>query len=137
MTGIAMVNLREQAGLQVCMPFVCFYLLVPAYSSLVFFFSFNALFLDIIEISNFWGWMAMSGTDQDLSALMKDNSGSRWGNKFGMALLPVYYHTYADPLQYLKRAKVMIDRKKQSLESHFSYKIGYLVMTCLGSKVKT
>lgn len=87
MTGIAMVNLREQAGLQ------------------------------------------------DLSALMKDNSGSRWGNKFGMALLPVYYHTYADPLQYLKRAKVMIDRKKQSLESHFSYKIGYLVMTYLGSKL--
>lgn len=70
---------------------------------------------------------------------MKDNSGSRWGNKFGMILLPVYYHkSGADhPLQYLKKAKAMIDRKKKSLEAHFSYKIGYLVMTYLGSKVKT
>ncbi|KAG2704539.1 hypothetical protein I3843_05G007900 [Carya illinoinensis] len=88
MTGVAMVNLREQPGLQ------------------------------------------------DLSELMKDNSGSRWGNKFGMILLPIYYHkSGADPLQYLKTAKAMIDRKKQSLEAYFSYKIGYLIMTCLGSKV--
>ena len=82
----------------------------------------------------------MFGTDQDLSALMKDNSVSPWGNKFGMILLPVYYHTSGadpDPLQYVKRAKVMIDRKKHSVESHFSYKIGYLVMTYLGSMVKT
>ncbi|KAK4563160.1 hypothetical protein RGQ29_005602 [Quercus rubra] len=89
-TGVAMVNLRGQAGLQ------------------------------------------------DLSTLMKDNSVSPWGNKFGMILLPVYYHTSGanpDPLQYVKRAKVMIDRKKHSVESHFSYKIGYLVMTYLGSMV--
>lgn len=84
----------------------------------------------------FLSCMKMSGTDQDLSDLMKDNSRSRWGNKFGMVLLPVYYHKNgADPLQYLRRAKVMIDRKKQSLEAHFSYKIGHLVMTYLGSKV--
>ncbi|KAE8007995.1 hypothetical protein FH972_004545 [Carpinus fangiana] len=87
LTGVAMVNLRAQSGLQ------------------------------------------------DLSDLMKDNSGSRWGNKFGMMLLPVYYHkSRSDPLQYLKRAKVMIDQKKHSLEAHFSYKIGYFVMTYLGSK---
>ncbi|XP_062177559.1 wax ester synthase/diacylglycerol acyltransferase 11-like [Alnus glutinosa] len=87
LTGVAMVNLREQSGLQ------------------------------------------------DLSDLMKDKSGSRWGNKFGMILLPVYYHkSGSDPLQYLKRAKAMIDQKKQSLEAHFSYKIGYFVMSYLGSK---
>lgn len=80
----------------------------------------------------------MSGTDQDLSDLMKDNPGSRWGNKFGIMLLPVYYHkSGSDPLQYLKRAKVMIDQKKHSLEAHFSYKIGHFVMTYLGSKVDT
>jgi hypothetical protein len=84
-----------------------------------------------IEIQTF-------GFDQDLSDLMKDKSGSRWGNKFGMILLPVYYHkSGSDPLQYLKRAKVMIDQKKQSLEAHFSYKIGYFVMSSLGSKVDT
>lgn len=65
-----------------------------------------------------------------------ESDSTRWGNKFGMMLLPVYYHSRcSDPLEYLKRAKAMIDRKKQSLESHFSYKIGYFAMSLLGPKV--
>ncbi|KAK3018577.1 hypothetical protein RJ639_004302 [Escallonia herrerae] len=72
---------------------------------------------------------------QDLSELMKSNSPTRWGNKFGMLLLPVHYHrSHSDPLQYVKRAKAMIDRKKLSLEAHFSYGIGNFVMSCFGSK---
>ncbi|XP_061354418.1 wax ester synthase/diacylglycerol acyltransferase 5-like isoform X1 [Gastrolobium bilobum] len=88
LTGIAMVNLRKQPGLQ--------------------------------EISN----------------LMTSNSGARWGNKFGMILLPIYYHRSdsSDSLEYLKRTKAMIDRKKQSLEAHFSYKVGDFVMSTLGPK---
>ncbi|KAE8686462.1 14-3-3-like protein GF14 phi [Hibiscus syriacus] len=39
-----------------------------------------------------------------------------------------------DPLKYLKRAKAMVDRKKNSLEAYFSYRIGDFVMTLLGSK---
>ena len=68
---------------------------------------------------------------------MRSNSESRWGNKFGFILLPIKYHKTSgtDPLQYVKRAKVMIDQKKQSLEAPFSYKIGYYVMSYLGSKV--
>ncbi|KAK1560361.1 hypothetical protein Q3G72_025762 [Acer saccharum] len=88
LTGLAMVNLREQPGLQ------------------------------------------------ELSNMMKSNSGSRWGNKFGMLLLPVYYHkTSGNPLDYLKRAKTMIDRKKQSLEGHLSYNIGNILMSWFGPKV--
>ncbi|XP_014521329.1 O-acyltransferase WSD1-like [Vigna radiata var. radiata] len=88
LTGLAMVNLRKQPGLQ------------------------------------------------DLSNLMKSNSGARWGNKFGMILLPIYYHrsNFSDPLEYLKRAKATIDRKKRSLEASFSYKIGDFVMSTLGPK---
>ncbi|CAJ1924305.1 unnamed protein product [Sphenostylis stenocarpa] len=88
LTGLAMVNLRKQPGLQ------------------------------------------------ELSNLMKSNSGARWGNKFGMILLPIYYHrsNTSDPLEYLKRAKTTIDRKKRSLEASFSYKIGDLVMSTLGPK---
>lgn len=72
---------------------------------------------------------------QELSDLMASKSGTRWGNKFGMLLLPVYYHKGGcDPLQYLKTAKTMIDRKKLSLEAYFSYKIGYTVMKLLGAK---
>lgn len=79
----------------------------------------------------------MTNSDQELSNLMKSNSGASWGNKFGMILLPVYYHRSngSDPLQYLKRAKAMIDRKKQSLEAYFSYKIGDIVMSTISPKV--
>ncbi|KAK7366462.1 hypothetical protein VNO80_08452 [Phaseolus coccineus] len=88
LTGLAMVNLRKQPGLQ------------------------------------------------ELSNLMKSNSGARWGNKFGMILLPIYYHrsNFSDPLEYLKRAKATIDRKKRTLEASFSYKIGDFVMSTLGPK---
>ncbi|KAE9612790.1 hypothetical protein Lal_00027575 [Lupinus albus] len=88
LTGLAMVNLREQPGLQ------------------------------------------------ELSNLMKSNSGAKWGNKFGMILLPVYYHRSNSPnqLEYLKRAKAMIDKKKKSLEAPFSYKVGAIVMSTVGPK---
>ncbi|CAB4290520.1 unnamed protein product [Prunus armeniaca] len=91
-TGLAMVNLREQLGLQ------------------------------------------------ELSDMMKSNSPRlSWGNKFGMILLPIYYHKSNgpddDPLVYLKRAKVMIDRRKQSLQAHFSYKSILSTMPYLGAKV--
>ncbi|XP_068324038.1 wax ester synthase/diacylglycerol acyltransferase 5-like isoform X1 [Pyrus communis] len=87
-TGLAMVNLREQPGLQV---------------------------------SNF----------------LESNSESSWGNKFGMFLLPIYYHKSSDldPLVYLKRVKLVLDRKKQSLEADFSYKVGCFLITYFGAKV--
>ncbi|GJZ83310.1 O-acyltransferase WSD1-like protein [Tanacetum coccineum] len=73
---------------------------------------------------------------QDMKELMKKNSGSRWGNKFGIMLLPVYYHKNdSDPLQYLKRAKVMIDRKKSSLEAFLAYQFGYFIMKFFGAKL--
>ncbi|KAJ9175302.1 hypothetical protein P3X46_013869 [Hevea brasiliensis] len=86
LTGVAMVNLRKQTGLQ------------------------------------------------DPAKMMESNSTCRWGNKFGMLLLPTYYHK-VEPLEHVKRAKVMIDRKKQTLEAHFSYQIGDLAMSLLGPKV--
>ncbi|TYH33251.1 hypothetical protein ES332_D13G045900v1 [Gossypium tomentosum] len=67
--------------------------------------------------------------------LMKSNTKARWGNKFGVILIPVYYHKGGnDPLEYLKRAKAIVDKKKHSLEAYFSYKIGDLVMSLLGPK---
>lgn len=67
---------------------------------------------------------------------MKSNTKARWGNKFGVILIPVYYHKGGnDPLEYLKRAKAMVDKKKHSLEAFFSYKLGDLVMSLLGPKV--
>ncbi|GER44836.1 O-acyltransferase WSD1 [Striga asiatica] len=73
---------------------------------------------------------------QDLSKLMDSKSGIRWGNKFGMLLLPIYYHKGgSDPIQFVRRAKAMIDKKKLSLEAPFSYKVGDLVMSIFGAKI--
>ncbi|XP_075474491.1 wax ester synthase/diacylglycerol acyltransferase 11-like [Primulina tabacum] len=73
---------------------------------------------------------------QDLSKLMEGNSRTRWGNKFGMLLLPVHYHgDCSDPLQFVKRAKAMIDKKKLSLEGTCSYKIGDIIMSLFGAKL--
>lgn len=67
---------------------------------------------------------------------MNGESGSRWGNKFGIILLPINYHKgVKDPLQFVKRAKAMIDKKKLSLEALCSYKLRDLVMSSLGAKV--
>ncbi|KAL3611660.1 hypothetical protein D5086_002680 [Populus alba] len=74
---------------------------------------------------------------QDLSEMLKNNSGSqsRWGNRFGFILLPVFYRkSDVNPLQHVGRAKTMIDRKKKSSEGHFTYHIGHLAMALLGPK---
>ncbi|MCL7038659.1 hypothetical protein MKW94_030812 [Papaver nudicaule] len=89
-TGIAMVNLRQQPGLQ------------------------------------------------DMPNLVKNNTvTSWWGNKFAFILLPIHPHKNVgnDPLQYVKNAKDMIDKKKLSLEAHLTYAIGKLVMSLFGPKV--
>ncbi|XP_039158411.1 O-acyltransferase WSD1-like [Eucalyptus grandis] len=76
------------------------------------------------------------GINQELSNLIKGNLGLRWGNKFGILLLPVHYRrSSGDPLEYLRKAKSMIGRKKKSLEAHFSYIIGDIVMTYLGARI--
>ncbi|BFG41865.1 hypothetical protein CerSpe_281390 [Prunus speciosa] len=76
---------------------------------------------------------------QEQSDLMKSNSGSSWGNKFSTFLLPIYYKKSSgtEPLEYLRRAKVIMDRKKQSLEALWSYKIGCFLMTYLGAEIAT
>ncbi|MFS7998257.1 putative transferase [Helianthus anomalus] len=72
-----------------------------------------------------------------MKELMKKNAGTAgWGNKVGFMLLPVYYHrNRSDPLQYLKRAKLMMDRKKLSMEAFFSHHIGCFLMKFFGAKV--
>ncbi|KAJ0441856.1 putative O-acyltransferase, WSD1, O-acyltransferase WSD1 [Helianthus annuus] len=73
---------------------------------------------------------------KDMKELMKKNAGTAgWGNKVGFMLLPVYYHrNRSDPLQYLKRAKLMMDRKKLSMEAFLSHHIGCFLMKFFGAK---
>ncbi|KAG8365359.1 hypothetical protein BUALT_Bualt18G0096500 [Buddleja alternifolia] len=62
---------------------------------------------------------------QDISDVTNGNYEAWWGNKIGPILLPVYYHRSRnyDPLQFVKRAKTIMDKKKLSLEASFSYKL--------------
>ncbi|KAL9664538.1 hypothetical protein QQ045_019942 [Rhodiola kirilowii] len=71
----------------------------------------------------------------ELTELIDGKSGKQWGNRFGLLILPVFYHkSGSNPLDYVKRAKAMIDWKKNSFEPQLSYIIGHLVMKIFGIK---
>ncbi|KNA24779.1 hypothetical protein SOVF_012640 [Spinacia oleracea] len=73
---------------------------------------------------------------QEMSKMMEEDSGAKWGNKFGYIVLPVYYRTNeANPLNYVKRAKAMMDQKKHSMEAFLLYFIQNLIMSLFGPKV--
>eukprot|EP01018_Ginkgo_biloba_P037510 Gb_24731 [translate_table: standard] len=74
---------------------------------------------------------------QKLSDMMKGISEARWGNQMGYVQLPVSLANFNDPLDYIRKAKVMLDRKKLSYEAFFSYKSGALIMKLLGPKAAT
>ncbi|KAL8136101.1 wax ester synthase/diacylglycerol acyltransferase 11-like isoform X1 [Apium graveolens] len=46
---------------------------------------------------------------------------ARFGNKIGYVILPFNIGIQADPLDYIRQAKAVIDRKKASLEPLFTY----------------
>eukprot|EP01018_Ginkgo_biloba_P037486 Gb_41481 [translate_table: standard] len=71
---------------------------------------------------------------QELANMMEGISKARWGNDMGYVLLPLSLAKFNDPLDYVRQAKVLVDRKKLSLEAIFSYKIAALVMKFLGAK---
>lgn len=61
---------------------------------------------------------------QEMSKLMAEGGTTPWGNEFGFVLLPIHYHRTCpgeDPLEHVRRAKQMSDRKKLSLEAYFTH----------------
>lgn len=75
---------------------------------------------------------------QELADMMGEKSKGRWGwgNRLGFVLVhfPIVSHN-DDPLQYVRQAKTMIDRKKHSLESLCTFYCAKLVLNFLGIKV--
>ncbi|XP_051136410.1 wax ester synthase/diacylglycerol acyltransferase 11-like [Andrographis paniculata] len=72
----------------------------------------------------------------DLSSLKNVHGNTQHGNMFGVILLPVYYHKRSsNPLDNLKRAKAMIDKKKLSLEAICTYVASFLVTYFFGTKL--
>ncbi|KAG9451142.1 hypothetical protein H6P81_011107 [Aristolochia fimbriata] len=76
---------------------------------------------------------------QDPSLMLEPGSKVRWGNQLGGIILPLVLQRKdpSDPLEYVKRAKALLDLKKLSMEAYFSYKMGSFIMSIFGPEVTT
>lgn len=68
--------------------------------------------------------------------MMAKGSKCRWGNVVAVILFPLWIKSEDDPLEYIRRAKTMMDRKKISLEAFILYGIIKLALKFFGGKVK-
>ncbi|KAF7073879.1 hypothetical protein CFC21_078799 [Triticum aestivum] len=57
-----------------------------------------------------------------------------WGNQLGYILLPFHLAMHDDPLAYVRKAKMIVDRKKSSLEAIFTCKTSEVVVKMFGLK---
>ncbi|XP_019104053.2 wax ester synthase/diacylglycerol acyltransferase 5 isoform X1 [Beta vulgaris subsp. vulgaris] len=72
---------------------------------------------------------------QDLAEQMESNDPKRkweWGNSIGYILLPFDIALRDDPLDYIRKAKTTIDKKKQSLEAVFTFICAEFILKALG-----
>lgn len=67
--------------------------------------------------------------------MLKKGSKAKWGNQIGCLIFPFTIALRDDPLDYLREAKVAIDRKKASLEANFSYFLSKYFLK-FGNKVR-
>ncbi|CAL4983131.1 unnamed protein product [Urochloa decumbens] len=74
---------------------------------------------------------------QELAHMMESSKQNdvNWGNKIGQIILPFHIAMYDDPIEYVKIAKKIVNRKKHSLEVFFTHGIGKRVTKLLGVKV--
>ncbi|KAI4367605.1 hypothetical protein MLD38_023324 [Melastoma candidum] len=110
---------------------------ISLYEMIIFFF-----LKEVMDGSKITGMLMVNLREQpglqEFSVVMKGDPGLRWGNRFVVFLLPIKYRSggsNGDPLDPLRRAKVMLDRKKGSLEAHFSYFIGNMVASILNYRI--
>lgn len=59
----------------------------------------------------------------------------RWGNQLGYIILPFHVALRNDPLEYVRKAKQIIDRKKSSLEVVVLHKATETTFKIFGPKV--
>ncbi|XP_018453868.1 wax ester synthase/diacylglycerol acyltransferase 6 [Raphanus sativus] len=72
---------------------------------------------------------------QDLSDMMAKGSKCRWGNWIGYIVFPFSIGLSKDPLEHLRSAKRIIDRKKNSLEAALTFIVGKFMIRLFGVKV--
>ncbi|XVF19282.1 hypothetical protein REPUB_Repub11eG0096900 [Reevesia pubescens] len=72
---------------------------------------------------------------QALADMMEKDAEAKWGNWIGYVLLPFTIAIRVDPLDYVRDAKAIIDRKKRSLEAIYTFSIAELALKLFGIKV--
>ncbi|KAM3247725.1 wax ester synthase/diacylglycerol acyltransferase 11 [Capsicum annuum] len=70
-----------------------------------------------------------------LAEMMEKKSKAKWGNKVGYVLTRLPISLPDNPLDYIRQAKTIIDKKKLSLESRFSFAAAKLTQDIFGSQV--
>ncbi|KAL6320350.1 hypothetical protein AAG906_007047 [Vitis piasezkii] len=70
-----------------------------------------------------------------LADMMERKSKTKWGNYIGYALLPITIALRDDPLDYVRGAKAIVDRKKRSLEAKCTFLSAKYIVNLLGAKV--
>ncbi|GAV66201.1 DUF1298 domain-containing protein [Cephalotus follicularis] len=71
---------------------------------------------------------------QVLADMMAKNSKANWGNRVGYIIVPFTIALEDDPLDYVRGAKAIVDRKKQSLEAIFTHQEINVVSKTFGVK---
>ncbi|CAH2079604.1 unnamed protein product [Thlaspi arvense] len=71
---------------------------------------------------------------EDLADMMTKGSKCRWGNFIGAIIFPLWIKSENDPLEYIRRAKTTMDRKKISLEAFIFYGIIKFTLKFFGGK---
>ncbi|TKW30278.1 hypothetical protein SEVIR_2G025500v4 [Setaria viridis] len=71
--------------------------------------------------------------DVDMIESGKSNA-VRWGNQLGYIILPFHLAMHDDPLEYVRKAKQIIDRKKSSLEVVIIHMAVEIIYKILGPK---
>ncbi|XP_021909272.1 O-acyltransferase WSD1-like isoform X1 [Carica papaya] len=72
---------------------------------------------------------------QVLANMMAKGSKAIWGNCIGYILIPFTIALQKDPLDYIRTAKSIVDRKKLSCEAILSFQTAKLILKLFGSKV--
>ncbi|KAI3681847.1 hypothetical protein L6452_36652 [Arctium lappa] len=74
---------------------------------------------------------------QALADMMEKDTKAKWGNSIGYVFLPFTIGIKDDPIDYVRDAKAMIDRKKLSLEALYTSSIVDLVLKLFGVKASS
>ena len=66
---------------------------------------------------------------------MAKGSKCTWGNWIGYIIFPFSISLCDDPLEHLRRAKFIIDRKKNSFEALLTFIVGNFILKSFGVQV--